>query len=305
MLIDASFHQHELDIHLNMQRQEYLVNREKVRYNAMLEFNQMVFGAGSAYGQIVDIADFDLVNRNDLVDFFKKHYNVNNSYLIVSGKANKKVPALLNKYFGNGLNKLKNDFIPIHFTETNEQKNRFIEKSGAMQSAIRIGRSMINKFHPDYNRFILLNTILGGYFGSRLMSNLREDKGFTYGISSFNVNYINGAAFSIATEVNASHTQSAIDEIFSEMNLLRKEKVSKEELQLVKNYIYGTFLRNFDGPFSLAERFCSVKDFGLGFDYYINSLSEILSTNSDELLEIANKYLNPGDMIRLVVGKMD
>ena len=130
------------------------------------------------------------------------------------------------------------------------------------------------------------------------------NKGFTYGVSSFTTNYVNGATFSIATEVNARHTQSALDEIFGEMKLLREEKVSAEELELVKNYIYGAFLRNFDGPFALAERFQSAKDFGLGFDYYLKSLDDIQKVTAEEILETANKYLDPEEMIRLVVGSM-
>jgi predicted Zn-dependent peptidase len=164
---------------------------------------------------------------------------------------------------------------------------------------------MISKTHPDYNRFVLLNTILGGYFGSRLMSNLREDKGYTYGISSYISNYINGGFFSIATEVNANYTQAALDEIFLEINKLRTQAVGESELQLVKNYIYGTFLRNFDGPFALAERFRSARDFGLGFDYYKKSLDEILVVNPDDLIETAKKYLDPDYLIKLIVGSME
>jgi predicted Zn-dependent peptidase len=135
------------------------------------------------------------------------------------------------------------------------------------------------------------------------MSNLREDKGFTYGISSYTANYIHGSFFSIATEVNASQTHAAIEEIYYEMARLREEKVNASELELVKNYIYGTFLRNFDGPFSLAERYRSVRDFGLGFDYYLKSLEEIQSIAADEVLETARKYFDPDKMIRLVVGQ--
>ncbi len=137
------------------------------------------------------------------------------------------------------------------------------------------------------------------------MSNLREDKGYTYGVSSYVANFIHDASFNIATEVNAKHTQAAMDEICKEMQILRTQKVSEDELQLVKNYIYGTFLRNFDGPFALAERFRSVRDFGLGFDFYRDSLDEILAVNTDELIDTANKYLDPNEMIKLVVGSME
>ena len=304
MLVDATFLQNELNTHLERTKQEFLTNVEKVRYQAMLEFNKLVFGAESAYGQILEIEDFQKVNQEDLVDFYQKNYTLDNAYIIVSGKAGKHVSDLINKHLGNGLQRLNGKQTKINYVGIIGQKEMFVEKKDAMQSAILVGRPMINKLHPDYNRFILLNTILGGYFGSRLMSNLREDKGFTYGVSSFTTNYVNGATFSIATEVNAQHTQAALDEIFGEMKLLREEKVSAEELELVKNYIYGAFLRNFDGPFALAERFQSAKDFGLGFDYYLKSLDDIQKVTSKELLETANKYLDPEEMIRLVVGSM-
>jgi len=305
MMKEALFDQNELDIHLGMQKQKFLVNREKVKYLAQLEFNRLVFGNDSAYGQVVEAEDFDIVRREDLVDFYKNRYTAQNSYIIVSGSTNNKIPELLNTWFGNGIRVTKNPTDNIHHIGQNGIKEKFISKPDAMQSAIRIGRLMISKVHPDYNRFLLLNTILGGYFGSRLMSNLREDKGFTYGISSFVLNFIHGSAFSIATEVNANHTDAAITEICEEMRLLRDKKVGDEELKLVKNYIYGTFLRNFDGPFALSERFSSVKDFGLGFAFYRNSLKEILSTTAEELQETAQKYLNPDDMIKLVVGNKE
>jgi predicted Zn-dependent peptidase len=304
MITEATFPEHEMHIHLDRQRQEYLINSEKVRYLAMLEFNKLVFGEESAYGQTVRLSDFDSIHHEHLVDFYKEKYSVDNAYVIISGRANGEVSSLVNKYLGNGWNHSNNRDESVVYKSDYLKGNRYIEKKDAMQSAIRIGKPMINKQHPDYNKFILLNTVLGGYFGSRLMSNLREEKGYTYGVSSFTSNYIHGSSFSIVTEVNANHTNAAIDQILFEMDKLTEEKVGKDELELVKNYINGTFLRNFDGPFALAERFRSVKDFGLGFDYYLNSLEDIMNITSDELLETANKYFDTDQMIKLVVGKL-
>ena len=305
MISTAEFHEEELNIYIDRQRQEFLVNSEKVRYTAMLEFNRMVYGRESAYGKIVQLDDFDKLNRNDLVEFYNGRYSPQNTYVIISGKINEKVIELTNKYFGNGWQHNSTNQNKIDFIAESETVEKFIKKEDALQSAIRVGRLIINKTHPDYNRFILLNTILGGYFGSRLMSNLREDKGYTYGISSYLSNYIHGGSFNIAADVNEKYTQAALGEIFKEIKRLRKQKVDNEELQLVKNYIYGTFLRNFDGPFALAERYRSARDFGLTFDYYKKSLDEILKINADDLLETAEKYLDPDEMIRLVVGSME
>ena len=305
MLKEAVFPEEELHIHLERRRQEFLVNIEKVRYKASLEFNQLVFGKNTAYGQVLEAVDFDRLDRADLLNFYEEYYVPEKSYCILSGMVDESVKSLVEYHFGSGWQTSNHIEQPhLNYSTVDPLKAQFVEKKGSMQSAIRVGRQMVGKLHPDYNRFILLNTILGGYFGSRLMSNLREDKGFTYGVSSFVANYRHSGYFSVATEVNAEHTQSALDEIYKEIGLLREKRVSDEELSLVKNYIYGTFLRNFDGPFALAERFRAVKDFGLGFDFYRNSLEEILKINATDLIETASKYLQADDLYRLVVGEM-
>jgi len=305
MLANARFSDEELNIFISHERQEYLVNTEKVRYRAMLEFNKMVFGNNSAYGQVLETDDFDKITRSDLLDFYHSRFSAKNTYLILSGAIDDEVVKLVNKYLGNGWTKSVGENGKIIYTGEVGEKTKYIQKEGALQSAIRVGRPIFGKTHPDYNRFVLLNTILGGYFGSRLMSNLREEKGYTYGVSSFVINYVYGSYFSVSTEVNAKFTNEALDQIYKEMSDLRTRKVGKEELQLVKNYIYGTFLRNFDGPFALADRFRSAKDFGLDFEFYRKSLKEILAVTSDDLLETARKYLDPDDMLQLVVGKKE
>lgn len=305
MLNDAIFPREEMEIHLARDRQEFLVNIEKVRYKASLEFNQLVFGKNTAYGQTLTVDDFELVTRSDLFGFYQRNYIPEKTYIVLSGKVDDSVKQLAGKYFGNNWHKGNQETSAgLQYSASDPLKTQFVEKQGSMQSAIRIGRQIVGKQHPDSNRFILLNTVLGGYFGSRLMSNLREDKGLTYGVSSFLVNYLHSGYFSVATEVNAEYTQAAIDEIYKEIKLLREKRISDEELRLVKNYIYGSFLRNFDGPFALAERFKAVKDFDLGFDFYQNSLKEIQKIDAGQLIETANKYLQNEDLYQLVVGEI-
>jgi len=305
ILSSATFSENELNIHIERQRQEFLTNSEKVRFKAMIEFNSMVFGSHSAYGQNLQIEDFEKLQRSDILEFYQNNYRPENAYVILSGKLNDDIISLANKYLGSNWSDGNSQHRERLFFEKCVPQQKVIKKAGSLQSAIRVGRPIISKTHPDYNTFVLLNTILGGYFGSRLMSNLREDKGYTYGVSSFIANYNKAGYFSIATEVNVNHTSAALAEIIHEMVNLREQKVGEEELHLVKNYIYGTFLRNFDGAFALAERFRSVKDFGLSFDFYKNSLEEMLKVDAGQLNETARKYLNPEDMIQLVVGKMD
>ena len=305
MIANASFPDSELTNYIDRKRHQFLVNNEKVRYKAMLEFNKLVFGSNSAYGRTVELTDYDKLKRNDLLEFYNSNFVPENSYIIISGKINSKTITLINKYLGDG-GKIKTaaPFSNLNMLSKVERKNKFVEKEGALQSALRIGMPIINKQHPDYNSLIVLNTILGGYFGSRLMSNLRENKGFTYGISSYLMNYKHGGFFSIATEVNAQNTSAALEEIQIEIAKLRNDRVSNSELDLVKNYIYGTYLRSFDGAMALADRYRAARDLNLNFGYYTNSLNGMMEQTPQQIKNTANKYFDYSKMIKLVVGSL-
>ncbi len=305
LIFDASFPEHEINLYLERQKQEFLVNSEKVRFRAMLEFNKLVFGEGTAYGQIASLEDYNHMSREDVLSFYNRYYQPENVYLIVSGHITDHLLSLLESNFGHQQGGQYVASEKKAFTQPINTRQCFVKKENSMQSAIRVGTPIMNKLHPHYNQFVLLNTVLGGYFGSRLMSNLREEKGLTYGVNTFITNYEHGGYFSVSTEVNVDASELALSEICKEMELLRTEEVPNEELDLVKQYLYGTFLRNFDGAFSLAERFKSVMDFGLDLGFYQKSLEEILRTDAKQLMEMARLYLREENMIKLVVGGMD
>ncbi len=305
MVTKASFPQNELTIYLDRELQDFKLKTSKVRYKAMLEFNKMMFGQKSPYGQIAEENDFQHVERQDVLDFYNSMYNSTNSYIILSGKSDRKLIMLINNYFGQQWNALeKTRYIPMKFTTRYEKKKLFIKKEDALQSAIRIGRNAMDKTHSDYNTLVLLNTLLGGYFGSRLMSSLREKKGLTYGINSFVKNFRNGSYFTITTEVNATQTEQAVEEIYNQLKILQNFCVDNDELKLVKNYLYGTFLRSFDGSFALADRFKNVKDFNLTFDFYKKQLNDIMNIKPEQLREFANSFLDKDNLKLLVVGNI-
>jgi predicted Zn-dependent peptidase len=135
------------------------------------------------------------------------------------------------------------------------------------------------------------------------MSNIREEKGYTYGIGSGIVSLKNSGYFFISTEVGVDVCQNAIDEIYFEMQRLREELISEEELSLVKNYLLGSFLRGIDGPFAMADRFKGIMEYGLGYDYYDNYIATIRTVSSSQLRDLANVYFDKQSMIELVVGK--
>jgi len=304
LVSEAVFPEDELSLFLDRRKQEFQVNSQKVNYKASQAFNRLIFGEKSAYGQTLEENDFDKLKREDLLRFYRKHYQEKGFLAILSGKIDKLLIKKTNEILGTlpqkkdepAVTKTKEFVLPCR------EEKEFIKKEDALQSALRIGRLGISRHHPDFPGLSLLNTVLGGYFGSRLMRSVREEKGYTYGIYSAIQNYRHADMFSIATEVNAQYTSHALNEIKHQMRLLCEEKISSEELQTVKNYVYGSYLRNFDGPLQLAERFKKSAELGIRFSSYKELLDRMMQLTPDDLFPLAEKYLCPDKMKTLVVG---
>ena len=230
-------------------------------------------------------------------------YGIDTNNIIISGKANTKTIDILNTFFGETpISKASNT--NSTFLEPSSTDNSiYIEKKDALQSAIRIGKLMPNKTHKDYFGLQILNTVLGGYFGSRLMKNIREDKGYTYGIGSGIMSLKEVGYFFISTEVGSDVTQKALAEIYKELEIIRTEKIPTEELELVKNYLLGQLLKSCDGPFNMAALFDSVNEYGLDYTFYNNYIKTIKEITPEKLLHLAIKYLAKADLKEVVAGK--
>jgi predicted Zn-dependent peptidase len=181
--------------------------------------------------------------------------------------------------------------------------HHFIQKNESVQSSIRIGNLSISRNNDDFRKLQFLNLILGGYFGSRLMKNIREDKGLTYGIYSVLEPYNSFGIWYIDCELNYKNREEGISEIWKEINRIKEEEISIEEIQNAKNYYLGSFLKSLDGPFSLADRLKIMIDFQLPDTYYPEFVSILKNTTSKDLLDTANKYLTENNMVKIIVGK--
>lgn len=303
LLTEAIFPEHELEIYLENAKQKFLVNQQKVNYLARKHFAHALYGE-STYGFMVTEQHYNNVHQNLLIDFYKKYYCAENITLIVSGKVGEKELKLINNIF-TGISNGKKQEKSILSLSDYKASQKHIPKKDAVQNAIRIGKVLFNKTHKDYFDFQVLNTILGGYFGSRLMSNIREDKGYTYGIGSAIVSLEDSGYFFISTEVGADVSNQATEEIYNEIKKLINEPVSKEELNLVKNYLAGTLLRSLDGPFALAEKFKAAHIFGFDMSYYNNMLNQIHNISPQRIQELAKNYLQPDSLTEIVVGKVN
>jgi predicted Zn-dependent peptidase len=304
LIKNASYPQEEIDTYLINKKQKFLVNSKKVDMLARRIYSELLFGKKHPYGLEVKAEDYDKTKRAEIFNFYKTHYTWNNCTIIASGKLPGNLQQVLNNHFGKekwGVSANIDKAYPP--AQTTQQNIHYVEKPDAVQSAIRMGRKLFNKTHPDYFNFQVLNTVFGGYFGSRLMANIREDKGYTYGIGSGLSSLAHDGFFFISTEVGSDVTKNALQEIYKEIDILQNDLVSEEELETVKNYILGQFLRSVEGPFALADKFRGIWEFGLNYSYYDNYFNAVKSVTSQQIRELAGKYLQKSDMIELVVGK--
>jgi zinc protease len=280
----------------------YIVNREKPANQAMDQFFESAFGKMHPYGRQLKEDDFENINPVLIKEFYSKYYAPDNMAIIMSGKIHPKTIELLNKYFGESAFRESANTDHKIIADPEAKKDVHLNKPDAVQTAIRIGSPTINKRYPDYPGLKIVNTILGGYFGSRLMKNIREEKGYTYGISS-SVTSLDLSGYKvISTEVSPKNCSETVDEIFNEIKKLQSDKLGSKELELVRNYMSGEMVRMFDGPFAIAESFRSVWEFGLENDYYSRLSEKIINISPDEIIELARTYYKIDELYKVTVG---
>jgi len=304
ILTKSVFPEKELHTFIRNQQQKLQVSLQKNDFVARRAFNQAMFG-NTMYGISPDASDYAQINREHMLEHYKQMYQPNNCVMIAAGKVDdvtlKTITYLFDKDWFNSGSPADIGQPPIH--QSGELFN-YIEKPDALQSAIRLGIPTINRMHPDFPALQVVNTILGGYFGSRLMNNIREDKGYTYGIGSATSSMKHSGSVFIATEVGAEFTNATLLEIEKEINILKTEPVSDEELQLVKNYMLGSLLGSLENVFSHADKFKTVYFSGLDFEYYDRYTDVIRNITSRQILMLANQYFNFDKFCKVIVGKM-
>jgi zinc protease len=302
MITDSVFSEAELDIYKQNSKQRLTVNLQKCDFVATRLIDAYVFGEEHPYGKYTNPEDLDALNSQMLKDFFTQYYLNGQCVIFVSGKLPINIEEQLNNAFGDlSLKTFNNQLSTIPQSPAAEKKYRIQNDAAGVQGAIRIARPFPNRHHPDFMKVSVLNTVFGGFFGSRLMSNIREDKGYTYGIHSYVQNHIHESAWMISTEAGKDVCEATIEEIYKEMKLLREDLVDEEELMLVRNYLIGTLLGDLDGPFQIMGRWKNLILNGLTGDYFYRSIETIKTISAVELRELAKKYLNPADFYEIVV----
>jgi len=302
LLTDSVFPEEELAIYKQNQGQRLKVSLQKCDFVANRFIDEYLFGFNHPYGRYTSIPDFEALTREQIVQFYNNYYRNGKCIIFVAGKLPADIFQQLNDVFGRlPLNRKPLAEKSYQVTRTNEKKHRIINDANGVQGAIRMARPFPNRHHPDFIKSQVLNNVFGGFFGSRLMSNIREDKGYTYGIHSYFQSHVQECAWMVSTEAGRDVCEATIAEVYKEMKILQEETVSEEELLLVRNFMIGSILGDLDGPFQIINRWKNYVLNGLDESYFYNSINTIKTITAEEVQQLAQKYFVPEDFYELVV----
>ena len=303
VILHPTFPESEVLTYRTKRKQQLSIERRKVETLARENFAHAMFGASHPYGISYNEAEYDTLSSEILREHYTRCYTAERCIVVCSGSISDDVLARATRIAEQLRTATVAETLAMPPFETTH--SMCIPHPGAVQSSIRMGRLLFPRTHEDFIPMQVLSTVLGGYFGSRLMQNLREHNGFTYGVFSAMVNFQQAGYLAIATQVGAEVTEQALQEINNEIELLRTQPVAEEELQLVKNIMAGEMMRILDGPFGIAD--VTTENILCGFDnsYIQHNLERIRQTTPEEILSLAQRYLAPEDLVTVVVGDFE
>ena len=301
MIKEPLFPQKELQTILDTNIQQYLVNTSKVDFLAHRSLLKSLYGEQHPCGKIVMEEDYHTITPEVLREFYERHYHSGNCSIFLSGKVTDDIISRVTDIFGIpfGQYQLQMPKSSFPFAAIPE-KRIFTEREDAMQSAVKMGYTTIT---PDYPKLRVLMTLFGGYFGSRLMSNIREDKGYTYGISAGVVFYPDSGLLIVSTETDNEYVEPLIQEVYHEIDRLHLDPVSAEELRIVRNYMLGEMCRSYESPFSLSDAWIFIATSGLKDDYFARSLQAVNEITPAEIQDLAQRYLCKETLKEVIAGK--
>ena len=290
--------------YLKRQQQSFVIESEKVTYQSMSVFLEEVFGASHPYGRRIEPDYFDKVTPEDLRLFHRENLHCDHCFFILAGNVSPQLIKDMEKRFGGesdhrhspGQRQDSFSGMPDH------AEKKHIPWDKAVQSAITMGKKTITRQHEDFPALSFVNTILGGYFGSRLMKNIREEKGYTYGIFSTLQPLRYGAHLNIRTEAGIEVCQATLEEIYHEIRKLKENPPSEEEIRLVRNYMMGSLLQSLDGALARSDMIKRLLTTDTPLDYP-ERLAEAIRTISPEKIRIITEtYFDPDSFTEVVAG---
>ncbi len=300
IILHPSFPESEISTYCAKRKQRLTIERKRVETRAREEFARSLFGEHHPYGISSPTEAYDDIIRHDIEAFYRQHYVAENCFVVCSGRVTEREMELIERLveaMPNGERPAK-----LELPEVVQRPLHKVVDPSAVQSSIRLGRRLFTRSHPDFLGMQVVATILGGYFGSRLMQTLREERGYTYGVVSALVNFAQEGYLAIATQVGTEVADDALRIIREQIALLRTERVSDDELEMVKHIMAGEIMRILDGPFGIAD--VTIENILCETDNTIieENLRRIEAITPDEIERLANKYLQEDDFITIIAG---
>jgi predicted Zn-dependent peptidase len=287
--------------------QNVSVERQKTSFLASERFNELMFGSDTPYGRPFDSTSYQALTVEQAQAFHRAAYAFGNAEVFLCGDVaaeRELVAAAFSATPATGAGP-----VPVPFSngasatakETAVPANR-VDVAGSLQASLRLGRAWPSPTHPDTHRLKLLVNVFGGYFGSRLMRNIREDKGLTYGIYASVSPRELGTLLMIGTDVKGESADFAVSEIEMEMRRLQTELIPADELETVKNYILGKFANELSTVFEQCDKYKNTVFLGLPASYYTDFVQQTEAADAETLRELAKQYLNPEELQVVIAG---
>ena len=303
LLFSPTFPEKEFDLLKIRTIQNISVEKKKNSYLANQLFTRNFYGPNHPYSTGMDEVVLNQVTISEVKDFYLSNYELSEAEIFLSGDFTPEHIVTLEDLFGKSTTTSGNAIASRNYKPISILKKDFLSKEDSLQSSVRVGGPWPSMNHPDYHKLSLLNKILGGYFGSRLMKNIREDKGFTYGIYSTISAKEHHSLFFIATDVNYQSTRQTLHEIYYEINLLKQELVSFAELETVKNYTIGKLANDLSTIFDQSEKYKNIVLHNLPASFYTDYIDTVKQIQPEELKKLATTYYNTENLFEVVVGK--
>ncbi|MFN7325910.1 MAG: M16 family metallopeptidase [Chitinophagales bacterium] len=307
VLLRPDFPERELQTLVQNHLQELQVELDKVEVLSYRILTEHLYGSGHPLGYNSTSEDYKALTRASIKAYYEDHLSLEKAFIIVSGNIDRSVEEALERCFGAVLLRERNPElqrsapIPSPIFPKGKKTTLQVEHGSGEQASVKMGRLLFNRNHPDFYEMLIVNTIFGGYFGSRLMMNIREQKGFTYNIYSAIDTYYASGFFYISTEVNREKTAATIRAIRLEMKKMREKPVELEELEMVKNYMAGALLSSLDGPLNKSVSLRTILFEGMGKEGIDRQLSALKTITPKRIMELANLYLHPEQFLTVVV----
>lgn len=304
VLLEPTFPKSEWDQLKRRSLQRLQVESRRTSYQAGRKFRHLLFGATHPYGTHIGAAELSELELPHLTTYHSAYMGLNNVRFVAVGKFDEQqLLDALNAQFGEysiGLAPRLTSFAEGSVALATTGRHHIPHEG--MQSSIRLGHLGFKRSHPDYYAMTLVNTLLGGYFGSRLMKNIREEKGYTYGIYSGWASEAYDGYFVISADVGNAYVEDTIAQVKLEMRKLMEEPVSADELALVKQYMTGESLRKRETPFQIAELLSFSLMNGLDFSALNKKYEVIHSLTTEEVQRLAQTYFRPDGLLEVVCG---